>query len=433
MNNHHGGGVPGPRPGHSALSRLITIDPATFADTYWGEQPLYTAADQLNEDFADLLSSAAVDELVSMRGLRTPFLRVAKDGSTLPNQAFSAPGGAGAAINDQVSDDKLTQLFADGATMVLQALHRSWPPVINFSQDLAAELGHPVQVNAYITPPQNKGFSDHYDVHDVFLLQVEGEKRWVIHQPVHPSPLRDQPWTNRTAAVEAAAKTEPLLDIVLQPGDCLYLPRGYLHAATALGGVSIHLTIGIHTWNRHGLAAQLSAMAVQRLAADPELRASLPAGVNVAAADSIHNDIALAKERLIQAIQDATPEAVAESMQAAQRDAQRAAPIGPLAQLCTLSSLSDDTPVRLRSHLDPQLQPVDGGVELRCRAGRFRCTEAEAVAVELLLDGRNHQTTDLGRPLVERLIRAGVLVAVPSPTPVHPVETGSQPTASGRP
>ena len=101
---------------------------------------------------------------------------------------------------------------------------------------LAADLGHPVQVNAYVTPPQSRGFDAHYDVHDVFVVQVDGEKRWRVHQPVHDSPLRDQPWTDHRAAVEAAAQAPPLVDTVLRPGDCLYLPRGYLHAATALGG-----------------------------------------------------------------------------------------------------------------------------------------------------------------------------------------------------
>jgi NAD(P)-dependent dehydrogenase (short-subunit alcohol dehydrogenase family) len=49
---------------------------------------------------------------------------------------------------------------------------------------LAADLGHPTQVNAYITPPSSRGFSPHYDVHDVFVLQVAGEKHWRIHEPV---------------------------------------------------------------------------------------------------------------------------------------------------------------------------------------------------------------------------------------------------------
>ena len=186
-----------------------------------------SAAADLPGSFTDLLSAEAVDELVSNRGLRTPFLRVAKDGTTLPDQGFTAPGGVGAGVADQVSDDKLVRLFADGATIVLQGLHRVWPPIIAFSQQLASELGHPVQANAYVTPPQNQGFSDHYDVHDVFVLQIAGEKRWQIHAPVLESPLRDQPWTDRRRAGTAAGREPPLIEAVLQPGDCLYLPRGF--------------------------------------------------------------------------------------------------------------------------------------------------------------------------------------------------------------
>ena len=92
--------------------------------------------------------------------------------------------------------------------------------------------GHPVQVNAYITPPENRGFAAHYDVHDVFVLQVAGHKRWHVHEPVVLNPLPDQPWQQHRAAVAARAAEQPLIDVALEPGDALYLPRGYLHWRT---------------------------------------------------------------------------------------------------------------------------------------------------------------------------------------------------------
>ena len=143
---------------------------------------------------------------------------------------------------------------------------------------LADDLGHPVQVNAYVTPPQNQGFADHYDVHDVFVLQVAGEKRWRIREPVLEAPLRDQPWEQHRAAVEQAATAEPLIEETLSPGDCLYLPRGYLHSATALGGTSIHLTVGVHTWTRRHLVDAVLGRIGARLADDVEARRSLPLG-----------------------------------------------------------------------------------------------------------------------------------------------------------
>src|SRR3712207_7506877 len=99
---------------------------------------------------------------------------------------------AGAEVADQVSSDAVLRLFADGSTVVLQGLHRLWPPLIEFADSLAADLGHPTQVNAYVTPPSSRGFSPHYDVHDVFVLQVAGEKHWTIHAPVLDDPLRSQ-------------------------------------------------------------------------------------------------------------------------------------------------------------------------------------------------------------------------------------------------
>ncbi|MEU1023720.1 cupin domain-containing protein, partial [Streptomyces sp. NPDC005904] len=224
------------------LTRLTGLRREEFARDVWARSALLI---RRASDFSDLFCADAVDELISRRGLRTPFLRVAKDGSTLPESAFTSSGGAGATIADQVDDTALWRAFADGATLVLQALHRTWGPVTDFCSGLAAELGHPVQANAYVTPPQNRGFDDHYDVHDVFVLQIAGTKRWIIHEPVHPDPLRDQPWSDRRAAVAEAARGEPHIDTVLAPGDVLYLPRGWLHAARARGEVSIHLTLGV--------------------------------------------------------------------------------------------------------------------------------------------------------------------------------------------
>src|SRR5690606_29453180 len=123
---------------------------------------------------------------------------------------------------------------ASGATIVLQGLHRTWPPRVGFTRALTRELGHPAQVNAYVTPASSRAFDAHYDVHDVFVLQIAGEKRWVIHEPVHALPFADEPWSQHADAVAVRAASDPAIDTVLRAGDALYLPRGWLHSATAL-------------------------------------------------------------------------------------------------------------------------------------------------------------------------------------------------------
>ena len=359
----------------------------------------------------ELLDANAIDELVSKRGLRTPFLRLAKNGTTLADKAFTAPGGVGAGIADQVSDDRLVRLFADGSTLVLQALHRVWPPILEFCQKLAAELGHPVQANAYVTPPQNQGFSAHYDVHDVFVLQIEGEKRWRIHRPVLASPLRDQPWNDRRADVEKRADEAPLMEVLLKPGDCLYLPRGYLHAATALGGVSTHLTLGIHVWTRFALAQQLVHQALRTLADDPVMRASLPLGVDVSDPSEMRQDFDVVTALLTDALEHADLDQMSESLLHDARSNQRPAPIGPLKQLHDAEALTADTRLVLRRHLVASVDHTGSGTLVRSRAGDMAVAEDDVGPLKALLTNGVADAGDLGLDLARRLLLAGLATA----------------------
>jgi len=395
----------------SILPLLIAVDRDQFASQYWGQQPLLSPADDLPASgFTELLDAQAIDELVSKRGLRTPFLRVAKNGATLADRTFTAPGGVGAGIADQVSDDKLVRLFADGSTLVLQALHRVWPPILEFCQRLAAEVGHPVQANAYVTPPQNQGFSAHYDVHDVFVLQIEGEKRWRIHRPIFESPLRDQPWADRKAHVEKRAQEPPLIEALLRPGDCLYLPRGYLHAATALGGVSTHLTLGVHVWTRYALAEQLMHQALQALANNPAVRGSLTLGIDVADPTELRQDVELVSAALADAVKHADIDLMSEALLRNARSNQRAEPVGPLKQLRDADVITADTQIVLRRHLIASLDHTGADIVLRSRAGDLTVAESDVAPLKTLLTAGVARAGDLSLDLARRLLLAGVVI-----------------------
>ena len=135
----------------------------------------------------------------------------------------------------------MAEAFADGATIVLQALHHSWLPLARYCRDLEATLGHPAQANAYYTPRDSQGLPVHHDTHEVITLQVAGEKRWLVYEPMVELPLKQQRYTP-----SMGSPGEPVLEVVASPGDTLYLPRGWMHQALTSGTDSLHITVGVN-------------------------------------------------------------------------------------------------------------------------------------------------------------------------------------------
>ncbi len=399
-----------------ALARVSGLDAATFGSRHWGREPLLVRGADAHA-FADLLDLDGVDELLSSRGLRTPFLRLARNGAVVDSASFTGSGGVGAEIGDQIRDDAVARQFADGTTVVLQALHRMWAPVIEFATRLGAELGHPVQANAYVTPPSARGFSAHFDVHDVFVLQLAGSKHWTVHAPVHADPLRDQPWNSY--ATQIAARTdrdEPAIDVVLEPGDAMYLPRGWVHAATALGGVSAHLTLGVHVVTRYALVEALAAL----VGSDPELRASLPVGLDVADPDTLLPHLDAVRAALHAALDRVPVEAVCNRVRGRVWTGSRPERVRPVAGAAFAEGLSRGDAVRLRLGLGHRLVAGDGpdnGLVLELPDRRIHFPSGAATAVRALLSGAVLEIGDVPGldeadqiVLVRRLLREGVLL-----------------------
>ncbi|MEH1130693.1 cupin domain-containing protein [Micromonospora sp. CPCC 206061] len=376
-----------------ALARCVALPATRFAAVHWGRMPLLSRAAELGgSGFTDLLSPDDVDELLSRRGLRTPFLRVAKDGHVVAPGRYTGSGGAGAEIGDQVLDERILALYADGATLVLQGLHRMWPPLIDFANDLGDQLGQPLQVNAYLTPSGNQGFATHYDTHDVFVLQVDGRKHWRVHEPVVHDPLERQPWGGHADEVAAVAEGPPVLDAVLSPGDALYLPRGWLHSASAEGVRSLHLTVGVRALTRYSIVEALLAMAAD----EPALRGGLPFGLDVADADQIAPELTETVKALRDWLDTAAPAAVADLLRARAWPAARPAPIRPLRQAATIDALGLDTRVAPRPGLRWQLVPEGTDrVALRVFDRTLSLPGECAIAVRALLSGGVSRVGDL--------------------------------------
>lgn len=217
--------------------------------------------------FARLLSIADIDAFLLTDAAMVP--RVA--------MADGARAGSAAVPVEEFADEQgrvlphaLFARFDAGATLVLSQFHRHHAPLGMFCRGLERAFLHPVQANIYLTPAGAQGFRKHFDGHDVLVLQVSGNKRWRIWdgQPF-PDPTPRTPWDNRYEP-----EGEPA-EVILRPGDALYVPRGVVHEAMtqADGAPSLHVTVGLLEPSIGALLRRL----LDRLEQDvPRLRAAVP-------------------------------------------------------------------------------------------------------------------------------------------------------------
>jgi len=351
--------------------------------------------------------------------LRVPALRLVRDGTPLDPAGYTRTSRLGGrSLTDVVHPGRAYERFRTGATIVLQGLHRYWPPLTRLARQLELELTHPVQVNAYVTPPSARGLAVHYDTHDVFVMQFAGSKAWAVHEPVFEDPLPSQPWS-----VGRGTPGPPMLEVTLRAGDSLYVPRGFPHSARAQDGISGHLTIGVVTTSW----ADVLRAAVDGIDDEVEFRRSLPPGWAddaEAARDDLTRAVSEHLDRLRDWLEKVDAGVVAATV-ARRFWAGRTPPLdGHLAQLARLESIDDATVLQRRPGAVCLVEVGDGRLdlvlgdrvvhlplELEAVVGLLVGGRAEGVRVGDLaehLDGPSRLV--LGR----RLVREGLLEVVGS-------------------
>lgn len=218
-------------------------------------------------DVAAFTTPAALWDDVLSRGARTPTFRLVRDGATLAPSTYCRSAGIGHhTIDDVVQPNRVLELHAAGATLVVQGLQLTDPHLARAANNLALDLEHPVQVNAYLTPAAAKGLEVHFDYHDVFVVQLDGAKRWRVWEPLERTRLPVK--AARVAMPTLGELGTPMLDRALRAGDVLYLPRGFPHAAETVDAASAHLTIGVvsvawHQALRHAVDEAVRAGALR--------------------------------------------------------------------------------------------------------------------------------------------------------------------------
>ena len=367
--------------------RLLSGDARAFRDKVWASHVHLHHADP--EDLAGLLSLDDVDQLLTSVALRTPALRVVRDGTVLPASQFTrAATMAGSPVTGLVDARKVLSLFDGGATVVLQGLHRYWPPLTRLVRELELALGHPCQANAYLTPPGSQGFARHSDSHDVFVFQTHGRKQWEV--------------------VEGGEERQ----VLLQPGLSMYLPTGTPHSARSQEETSLHVTVGINRLTWRQVLRQVS----ERVLAEERYDGPLPAGY-LDEPDRLAEVLAGELSSFARSISDLDPATVADERVTAFLSERTPALRGGLNDLVALDGLGDDTVVERRPTASCVLRPEGDRLVVLLGDRQLRMPVRLTGPMEFVRDHRAFRVSELAGWLdeqsrlvvVRRLVREGLL------------------------
>jgi len=220
------------------LENIISpLSIADFCENYLSRQAVHIRKSP--DKFSDLFTWETLNRIISGSVLSLNNLSLYRSG-----------------IEDkmQTSDftvSKILNACSTGSTLHIRSIDEFDEDMHNYFVKMALELKALIKVNMYASPPENQALNLHFDDHEIFVLQVEGKKRWQVYQPI--TWKNDRPLLPETSYI----------DVCLEPGDVLYLPIGHWHKALA-ETPSIHLAVATY-WTR---GINFSAWLLEKLRPD---------------------------------------------------------------------------------------------------------------------------------------------------------------------
>jgi ribosomal protein L16 Arg81 hydroxylase len=218
------------------VALLHPVQEQVFFEQYWNRKALYIPGRP--DKFSGLFDRAAFDRAVH----NCVDLKV----------GFTDENGWPGHFN--IKPEQVTEMLADGKTVCASLIDPRDPVLTAFLKRIAKSFAVAGNFffNSYLSP-DGGGFGLHLDHHPVSILQIEGQKRWWyspepgikevitnVSFPIGRDALK-LPWVTVTRPCE-----KDLCEVVLSPGDVLYMPKGTWHRAQAIGG-SLGLTLAMES------------------------------------------------------------------------------------------------------------------------------------------------------------------------------------------
>mmetsp|Transcript_49908 Transcript_49908/g.108973 ORF Transcript_49908/g.108973 Transcript_49908/m.108973 type:complete len:514 (+) Transcript_49908:45-1586(+) len=237
-----GANLPFPVDGDACLAWLLhPITPEEFFRDYWEQKPLHIQRKKPGY-YGSLFNYKVIEG-----ALQSPGLKFARN---INIARFE--GDEGKVMYNKEDDAKadlkyVKEKLADGCSVQCMHPQQFSTEVRSLVSTLEQFFGCLIGANSYYTPGEQQGFAPHYDDVEVFMLQVEGSKKWKLFKPPEDEGKPGELAYEYSRDFEEDELEEQIWEGELSVGDLLYFPRGTVHCGVAVGDTaSHHLTVSAY-------------------------------------------------------------------------------------------------------------------------------------------------------------------------------------------
>jgi ribosomal protein L16 Arg81 hydroxylase len=233
----------------------------TFMSDHFGRRPVHIEGESQRRG---LLTMTRLEELLSVRPhWSADNLKLILNSRPVLGEHF---------LDDSRADPAKVQLFLRmGASLVGDHIEDIDAAVRQTASMLSERFAGTAGANVYCSFKGIRAFNSHCDLHEVFAVQLEGEKVWQIYENRAEAPVEALEGESAQAMIDRA-KGKVMMTVRMRPGDLLYIPRGFFHDALADSNASLHLTFGVRPLDGRYIFRLLEELAVR----DAKFRDYLP-------------------------------------------------------------------------------------------------------------------------------------------------------------
>jgi ribosomal protein L16 Arg81 hydroxylase len=141
-------------------------------------------------------------------------------------------------ISSKIDPIKVRALSRKGNTVRIKRINEFSACLDKLKNNFSDGFLTNISLNGYYSENGANGINPHYDVRHIFILQIAGEKEWILGEKLPEIPRHDY------MPNLVPKNFKALESITLRSSNVLYIPPGLWHS-TKTESSSLHLTVGV--------------------------------------------------------------------------------------------------------------------------------------------------------------------------------------------